>query len=340
MSSAPTLKDLAGELGLSVSAVSQGLRNVGNISESTCRQIQEAAKRIGYRPNPIAAALSTGSRMKAPHFMPLAILCMRLNPGGEMMYPVPDFVTGITQRSVELGYRPEVIPLGSPADLPRQLKNLYNRGFQGIFIAPCGKDIMSLGCDWSPFSVVACGRYNQISPFHTVRQEIFESTRHLLNEVIHRGYRRICLALVKHDPPIVDDFARAAASHICRPPGGRKIQLFVDSPANKPADFARWLKKEKADAVVGFSVGHYYDITNARIKVPKDVGFAALHAEQGQRLGEISGLTTPHLHLGVVAANRMDTMIRHHERGIPNIAEQIALRSGWQEGSTLPFRKS
>ena len=338
MASTPTLKDLAKETGLSVSAVSQGLRRVGNVSEATCQRIREAANKIGYHPNLFAAALSSGSRTKAAHYVPLAILSMRLTPDSATTYPVTDFVDGITRRAGELGYRVEVITLGGQADLPRQLKNLYNRGFQGIFLAPCGVDVESLGPDWSRFSVVACGRYDRSSPFHTVRQEIFESTRNLLSEVLRRGYRRISALMLRHDQPIVDDFARLAAIGNCHQPVGKKIQIFLDPPADKPAEFVRWLKTEKADAVVAFSVGHFYDLTNMGIKIPKDIGFASLHVEPDQWGEKISGLSTPYVQMGIVAANRMDTMIRHHERGIPGIAEQIAIRSVWKEGSTLPER--
>jgi hypothetical protein len=32
----------------------------------------------------------------------------------------------------------------------------------------------------------------------------------------------------------------------------------------------------------------------------------------------------------------MDYMIRHHERGIPQVPQQIAIESKWVEGTTLP----
>ena len=99
-------------------------------------------------------------------------------------------------------------------------------------------------------------------------------------------------------------------------------------------------KKDRVDAVVGFSDSHYYYLRDAGIKIPEDVGYAALHIPH-RNDGDatpISGLFPLHDYEGVVAANRMDTMIRHREQGIPPVREQTVIESQWQEGSTLPFR--
>ena len=329
----PTLKDLARELGLSVPAVSLGLRRAGNISEATCKRIQEAAEKMGYRPNPHAAALSTGAHTGTRHGMPLAILRLPLDSNNSL-YPISKFVGGITRRADELGYRVEIFTLGGPQDLARHLKMLYNRGFQGIFLPPIGQELQVRAHDWNPFSVVACGRYDQTSPFHAVRQETFESTSFLLNEVIRRGYGRICVGLLRHEPQIPDDSARSAAAMACCPPADGKVSVFFSSGDRGLADFVSWLKKEKPDAAVGFSVAHYEAMLKAGLKIP----FAALHLEKEKNEEGISGLITLSNQLGIVAANRMDAMIRRHERGLPPVPELISIRSEWQEGNTLPFR--
>ena len=332
-----TLKDLAKELGLSVPAVSLGLRHAGNISEATCRRIEEAAKRMGYRPNPHAAALSSRVHTGAKHGVPLAILRLPLKQNSGHFYPIPHFIDGITRRAGELGYCAQVLTVEDYATLPRQLRVLYNQGIQGIFLPPVGRNFGAGDIDWNPFSVVACGRYDQASPFHTIRQEIFESTRLLLNETIRRGYSRICIALVRHDPEIVDDFARIAAASVCHPARGNKIKVHFSS-TDRRYDFLDWLQKEKVDAVIGFTAAHYYTMVEAGIKIPEEIGFAALHGWEGEWGGHVSALMMPDSYAGTVAANRMDAMIRHHERGIPETAEQIALPGKWKEGTTLPFR--
>ncbi len=54
-----TIKDLAEQLNISVSTVSRALKNNPEISEQTREAVQRLAKKLGYRPNPIAVALKT-----------------------------------------------------------------------------------------------------------------------------------------------------------------------------------------------------------------------------------------------------------------------------------------
>ena len=54
-----TLKDIAGELGLSIKAVSTGLNGTGRLAPETRKRIQETARRMGYAPNAAARSLIT-----------------------------------------------------------------------------------------------------------------------------------------------------------------------------------------------------------------------------------------------------------------------------------------
>lgn len=53
----PTIKDIAAEVGLSVTAVSKALNNKGGISEEAVRRIKDAAKKLNYKPNSVAKSL-------------------------------------------------------------------------------------------------------------------------------------------------------------------------------------------------------------------------------------------------------------------------------------------
>lgn len=56
---APTLKELADQLGLSVPTVSRALNGYADVSEATRLRVARAAEAMGYRPNPIARQLRT-----------------------------------------------------------------------------------------------------------------------------------------------------------------------------------------------------------------------------------------------------------------------------------------
>lgn len=54
-----TIKDLAGELGLSITTISRALNGYPDVGEKTRKRVEEAAQRLGYRPNRNAQRLVT-----------------------------------------------------------------------------------------------------------------------------------------------------------------------------------------------------------------------------------------------------------------------------------------
>jgi LacI family transcriptional regulator len=57
----PTLADVAGAAGVSLSTASRALRSGSAVSEDTRRRVQAAARRLGYEPNRLARSLRTRS---------------------------------------------------------------------------------------------------------------------------------------------------------------------------------------------------------------------------------------------------------------------------------------
>ncbi|HON19662.1 MAG TPA: LacI family DNA-binding transcriptional regulator, partial [Salinivirgaceae bacterium] len=52
-----TIKDIAKALGISASTVSRALKDHPDIAPETKKQVNELAKKLNYRPNPIALSL-------------------------------------------------------------------------------------------------------------------------------------------------------------------------------------------------------------------------------------------------------------------------------------------
>jgi DNA-binding LacI/PurR family transcriptional regulator len=57
---APTIREVAREAGVSIATVSHALSGKRPVSRRTRSRIAKAVERLGYRPNPIAAAMTTG----------------------------------------------------------------------------------------------------------------------------------------------------------------------------------------------------------------------------------------------------------------------------------------
>ena len=48
-----SLKDLAGQLGVSIATVSRALRNSHEVGEEMTQKVKSLAKELNYRPNPL-----------------------------------------------------------------------------------------------------------------------------------------------------------------------------------------------------------------------------------------------------------------------------------------------
>ena len=64
------LKQLATHLKLSQTTVSRALNGYPEVGEETRRRVAEAARRVGYRPNPHAMRLATGKSHAVGHVLP------------------------------------------------------------------------------------------------------------------------------------------------------------------------------------------------------------------------------------------------------------------------------
>lgn len=67
MAKTPTIDDLAVALGMHKSTVSKALSGKGNISRDTRARVRDAARALGYEPNPLAQRLASGFRNPTVH---------------------------------------------------------------------------------------------------------------------------------------------------------------------------------------------------------------------------------------------------------------------------------
>lgn len=69
-----TIKDIAEKLNISVSTVSRALKDNHEISAQTRKTVQELAKQLGYKPNPIAVALKTHKVIRSELLFPRSLV--------------------------------------------------------------------------------------------------------------------------------------------------------------------------------------------------------------------------------------------------------------------------
>lgn len=93
-----TIRQLAGQLGLSHMTVSRVLRGQGPISDDTRRRVLEAAQRHGYRPNAAARAMASRQTRQIGVLVPN-------NPGNRFTHPLAyETISGINEGLQHSGF--------------------------------------------------------------------------------------------------------------------------------------------------------------------------------------------------------------------------------------------
>lgn len=327
----PTIHDVATACGLSIATISMALSGRGRISAQTRARVRKVACEMGYRPDPHAALMAKRYVAEVPG-IPVALL---LAQSGRTWFPtkeqVCDFEACAERRSFNLG----IHRVKNVSEWAQILSALYHRGVEGVFFPN-----VELLADFpvnlaSKFSVVTLGHYNALPAFHSVHHEIFHSLQTILRELVSRGYRRILPVLRPHEPRLVDDVERIAAVESLRAEWGSPGPILP--PLLKPVwntNVVAETVAARADAVVAFSNWELELLRAGGIRVPEEVGFAAMHVMEER----VSGTVVPLHECTEAAFEMMSGLIRRSEKGIPSPAHYLRIGKPWNEGTTVRGR--
>jgi len=185
----PGLRDLARQLGLSVTTVSRALKDGDDVKPETIARVKEAARRSGYVPNLQGLSLRTGRTHTICAILPM-VTTGQLGDIGKM-----PLVEGMTEalegRSYSLTML-STLPNADPLDTVRQA--VEGRQCDGLIITRMhAQDIRAKYLLERGFPFVAFGQTELFTPipFLDIDNEDFayRATRRL----IERGHRRIAL---------------------------------------------------------------------------------------------------------------------------------------------------
>jgi DNA-binding LacI/PurR family transcriptional regulator len=329
-----TLRDVARAAGVSPAAVSLALRGEGTLSAATRAHIHQVAQKLKYRRNVFAASLRTRNPEGSGHGMPLALIIHHTNDGD---YPIVSLRRGLREEGTRLGYLMEEVHLQPGEPLRPILRTLYHRGVQGLFIGHTLEASAAPTEDWNRFCVVACNRGTFTPVFHTVRASAFDVVIQAMHILHDRGYRRVGAALFRHEPPILDDTNREAAYLWAQKHWGMDpLEPFLGSHTDQ-AGYLAWVRKVKPEAVLGFHVGCWYWLQTSGHPALKKIAYCCLHLENNASTLGIAGFYTPDVEIGHAAVVLMDSLIRHHDRGLPREVRESLLKRSLRDGRTLPL---
>lgn len=332
-----TIKDVAAKAGVAISTVSLALRDSHRLKAETRARVQRVALELGYRRNPAFAALGSRPerRKSGAGGLPIAIVFQCAS--GLRDAPWPPTHAGVLAKAGTMGYDLNVFHFDqfkNPAQLQRIL---YARGVAGVILEYFEDPARILEVDWSPFSVVACGAYGTPLPFDMVRVSNFIAARTTFGKVWDRGYRRIGVVAMHHEPPFFDDWGRVGGAlsaevelrgHIGPIPP-------LTCSFREHAKVVPWFDQHRPDAVVAFPPYLIDDLRAARVRVPGDVAYAAMVVDDTIPV-DVAGAVQLCDDQGRAAVEMLDFNIRMGIRGVVRDPRIQIVGCAWRDGASLP----
>ena len=331
-----TIRDIAAEAGVHFTTVGLALKNSTRISEATRARIHKVAKRMGYEPDPMLAALNAYRHTQSRPQYKASIAWINNWPERSMLYDIKDFAVyhrGSSDRAKELGYEISEFCIGSGEISPAQLgRVLRARNIKGILMAPQPHAGVELDFDFNGFSAVSLS-YSLVKPaLHVVSNHHSRSMRLLLSELNRLGYSRVGFALEKELNEKVG-LNWLGGMLISQEVSLTKTEIvLLHQYAKDPENLLDFIRKEKLEVVV--SHGAIYEkLLKLGAAMPEEFGFANISVNEGQN--GVSGIWQNSYHIGYKAVDLVVDMLHRNETGVPLMPTHTLIDSTWNVGSTI-----
>ncbi len=326
-------KDVARAAGVDRSLVSLALRGHPNVAKATAERIREIAERMGYRPN-AALGEAARSRWRQPADGIREIVAFVLTRAQDD-HPIQKAAQA---RLAELGYGMTVIEPWTYTSDAALSRTLYNRGIRGLLLEQVTEFDRERNLDWQHFSVVQCGLLKRTIRTHQVTLDFPEMVNSALRRVSELGYRRAVLVLANGNKYYSDHLLLQAAAGAKEIPSFAKIVkgvIGVDYTIDNIAKAVKKIRAFRPDVIIA-SGPYIAGILESSPGWPDDVGIVAL---VGSTLSQRFAGYAPHNHLiGKLAAELLDSRLRAHAYGLPDIPYLLTFVPEWRDGETLRTR--
>lgn len=347
-----TLMDIAREANVSKPTVCRALQGKGRISKETAKRIEEAAKRLGYQPDPTLSALSRyrWSSSQAPAKTTYSLAIINVLPSGsatghETKKPY-SAAYHILQRARELNLIVDEHVLDvttRPAHLSRML---MARGVDGIIFDINGP-IFDWDFAWEKFACVTIGFDHDSHRTHAVTSDWFSALRLAVSKALAVGYKRIGFANFHRRNPAID--ARILGAILVEQE--RLAESFGPQPAlfTYPIDrnpdkdvfktegpaFIEWFRREKPEVIIDTNSFGIWWLRDAGVKPAVDVGYITLIAHSPAGQPQWSGTIHQKELQGKLAVDLLLNMVQINQKGLADTPLRLTTSCPWVEGTTL-----
>ena len=182
-----TIKDVAKEAGVATSTVSRVLSNNPKISDETKERVNEAIKKLNYKPNAIARSLANNKTRILGVVVPSEADDLLMNPF---------FINAMKGMSVYAQSKSYYITYAFSKDENSELdimKEITNANLvEGVILLRVKEDDKSIKyLNNISFPFVAIGRPEETNDVLWVDNDNFHAMYNVVNKIIHKGHKKI-----------------------------------------------------------------------------------------------------------------------------------------------------
>ena len=318
--------------------MSLALRDHPRISAARRAQVKEAARRMGYRPNAMAAALAHAKWHGTQPPIQACLAWINRWPEPAQLRSFGEFDgywRGAAAAAAASGYRLEEFCWNDRAPLARLVQTLQTRAVVGLLIPPTpvldGWEVFP----WADFAPVRFGHSLPEPRTHLVGTDQLADGRLAFEQIALRGYGRIGLVASSSVHPRFNAGYLLAQTQHPRLPALRPLFVERTPTAADEAKLARWIKLQRPEAILTNVRELRAMLARAGMRVPRDVGLATLSVRDGNAS---AGIDQHPAEIGKAAVQLVVSLIHHNERGLPAFPREVLIEGRWVDGDSLPGR--
>jgi LacI family transcriptional regulator len=341
-----TMQDVADAAAVHRTTVSLALRNHPSIPLVTRERIKNIATSMGYRVNPLVAALMSQQRTRRSNAGVTTIGLITADSDSEQWRKILSYremFGGAMNRARELGCRVEEFSLTHPPVSGERLRQiLYTRGIRGLLIPPLPAFPEGCPLDLADFCAVSLGYDRGGASCDAVDIDFHLAMQTILRRVQERGYRQP--GLVLHP----DFSARTSHRWLSSYLGGCWLNFrqakplllmasYTDTADNLTNNVLPWVRTAKPDVVIANVGNHGRQWLESLAGLPHRPGLVTMAVRQPE--AGVAGIDQQNARSGALAVELLLGKLQRNEMGSNSNQGSHFVQGFWRDGSSLPHRR-
>ncbi len=336
------MAQIAQRLGVATSTVSRALRGNPRIGEETRKNVAEAARKLGYRPNPLVSALMANRRRRGGKGE-VDVIALVTSYGGRHDWRTKEVCRwefeGIQRRAAALGFRIEVFPLQDyRGEASRLEATLRARGIRGVLMGFSREEAEDVAFRAEGFAIAGLSGYFRSAVLDRANFHGFFNVQLALEQMERLGYRRPGLVVPELSNQLSNNhWSGAFLDWQRRLPAQDRCEPFIPPREADAAGFNAWLDRNRPDSLLIYKVAVRGFLARRGLRVPHDIGLAYLY----RTLDEIDAAAGIDGNLASVGAAALDLVVEKlntNNLGGNDHTKEVLIKGSWHGGPTLPPR--